>query len=90
MCNSRAHVSRELPSICPNPLWDLFAEAVWELAYYRGMNPLKWLPHFGFALLFAVGDWLDESGVAFRFHWQRKCPKNGFRDEICYAARRED
>lgn len=45
MGDSRVHVSRELPSICPNPLWDLFTDAVFELAYYRGMNLLEWLPH---------------------------------------------
>ena len=51
MGDSRVHVSREMPSICPNPLWDLFADAVLELADYRGMNPLERLPHFEFTLL---------------------------------------
>lgn len=68
--NSRVHISRELPSIRPNPLWDLFADAVFELAYYGGMDFLERLPHFGFTMLFE--SWLDEFGVSFRSHWQRK------------------
>jgi hypothetical protein len=51
MGNSRANLSRELAPICPNPLWDLVADAVLEFAYYRGMDPLEWFPHFGFPLL---------------------------------------
>jgi hypothetical protein len=51
MGNSRANLSRKLAPICPNPLWDLFADAVLKFAYYRGMNPLEWFPHFGFPLL---------------------------------------
>lgn len=58
MGDSRVHVSRELPSICPNPLWDLFTDAVFELAYHGGMNSLEWLPHSGFTLL--SESWVDE------------------------------
>lgn len=52
MGDSGVHVSRELPSICPNPLWDLFTDTVFELAYYRGMNFLERFPHLEFTLLY--------------------------------------
>lgn len=46
MCYTPVNIARELAAVGSNPLRDLFADAIFKLAHYRGMDFGEGLRHY--------------------------------------------